>query len=674
MIDAHALMLLFDQAQEYAVENRLMLISHEFPDRAITTETVVLARDPLKVIADDLDALKIVPTMPTSDQFMAIAGHFYSRGVLYRFSGATSGHITMPITVAQTLLVGYKINRLLRTVELYHTTVYGTLPEFHPDVMPAAVIRLRAGATEIRSEDILSILPLYDYDTSHPGDRTFSIIPCLLPRASTMIDHRPFYHDSPPILDIWQMYPQGTVQYVMQSFEKQSDLLDIIDPTDPKAVYDPELYGVTLRAEIIRDPIDLPGDASIIFVDPQYGQDINPGTKSQPVASIRIAVAIFNAMPEKTTIFLNPGIYQQNYDRLVFTRDIEIVGYSLSADVRFSIQGRAWSFMGNVRMRNLLLHNIAVPPSSDGTAIIMAGTNRIDMLNCVIRYWEGTERIPLLDLENLFMTNCVCHNPDDHFQARLYPTQPTGFLGQQNLVIIGNWSSPFQWDPSNYTTTNAAAYTALVDPQRYDYLPVKDGPLAGEGTYATVGANVDGSAPDIGVYGGQYASEFPIKGYPVNQPAIFKYSLSSMFSPVMDHITDIETSVGIPTGTQIYGAVSFNGGGTWLAWDQYTAAWVEIPIGEIHQRGNTYDDLVQRIIAMGQIIPKGEIVYAWALTTTTKDETPVMRYVKTSYETKVDSYVPFDRSKVQIMVNEFSILIQNVSDTEKILNLAIVAY
>ena len=671
MLDAHGMMLLFDLMIQTSVDDRLTLISEEFPNSAITTEKVVYSRDPLKSISDDLDMLKIVPTVPASNRVQALAGKFYDRGVLYIFGGATTDAFVMPREDMISVFIGYKVDRIRSVVSLYVSEDYGTLSEFHPEVIPAALVQIRPQATSIVSSDIISLLPYYNFDTYHPGDRMQTVIPCIPSGGSVILDRRPFYRNDLPIIDVYTVIDSTTIQKVTHSFLDDNTYEDVLN-VFPACQYFSHANGVGIRKQEIRNPINLAAATNILFVSAQYGLDINTGSKTQPIRTLEKAIELYNADSTFDTIFIDAGQYtiQQT---LVVTRNITIIGHSIDkVDIQMIVPKVQFDFRCNsVELRTLLFHNSVHALASISSVIKFQNSAKI--FNCVFRSTPGAIHYPYFTAINLSIYNSIIHNVDNERDAFLWDVFPSGLISIQNMVIIGRWNNVFQVSEYNLQFTLDDATTAMVDPQRYNYLPVEGGRIHNTGSLNVVGVDIDGSLTDIGVYGGQYASMFPIKKCPTNTPVVFRYALPTMYTPVMEKIHNIVLIGEMPQGTQIYGAVSFNGGGTWLKWDIHTAAWKEIVLSQLHIVGNTYDELIHRISTYASIVPKGELVFAWGLVTTNPDITPIIRSVEIRYTTKSQSYIPYDRNNLDIIVNEFAILIKNKTATQ-IKNLMVVAY
>ena len=671
MLDAHSIMLLFDLIVQTSVDDRLALISSNFPEAAITTERVVYARDPLKSISDDLDMLKIVPTFPPSNSVQAIAGKFYDRGVLYVFGGATTDAFVMPREDGVFVFIGYKVDRIRNHVSLYVSEDYGTLSEFHPEVVPAAIVHIKPQVTAITSDDIVNLLPYYNFDTHHPGDRMQITIPCIPPGGSVILDRRPFYRNDVPIIDIYKVAGAATVQKVNHVFSNDNTYEDLTNVL-PACQHFAHLNGVGIRKNEVRLPIDLPYAPNILYVSSQYGLDVNTGSKTQPLLTLEKAIELYNADSTFDTIFIDEGQYiiQQT---LVINRDITIIGHSVDkVDIRMISPKLQLDFRcDNVELRTLLFHNSVHVVAS--TATLIKFQKNATIFNCVFRSTAGPLHYPYFSVTNLAIYNSILHNADNERNVKLWDVFPSGFVSMQNVVAIGGWDTPFQASAYNFEVSLVDANTVMVDPQRYNYLPVVGGRMLNTGNSYNVGANVDGTGTDIGVYGGRYASMYPLRKYPTNTLVVFRYALPTMYTPVMEKIHSMVLVGDMPSGTQIYGAVSFNGGGTWLKWDINTAAWKEIDLTRLHLVGNTYDELIHRISTYSTIVPKGELVFAWGFTTTNPDLTPIICSVETRYTTKSQSYVPYDRSKFDILINEFAILIKN-NTLEQIKDLMIVAY
>lgn len=670
-----------DMAARRAVDDRLYFIQAGVEHlQQQTTESVVFARDPLQPISKVLDSLKVIPSVPATNSIAITAGWFYCNGLLYAFPGSPNLAIHLSPDVTTTIFVGLKVNRTYHTVESYVNTEHGAMPSILPDVLPLALVQVRADATQILSDDIVDIRPFLHYDVSPPADKREVYIPCLGPMEGISFDRKP-YHTGAPQLQVWQKLGTTLSNYkVVHSYKKPVDYNEVESgefiPFTPlynganleySQVYD----GMRLKKIVTRNPVELFNrDADTVFVDPN-GSDSWPGTKARPVMTLDQAISVVAVKPEITTIYLNTGVYVSTTPKLlnravtILGRDPESVILRMAGNGYIRVDGSDTT--GTLRFQTVCLQfsgQIATPPADASNMWIRA--NRLAYYNCVFRIVSEAYACATLTLgyAYMFFTNCIFHNPYPLLgsTARIYPDEVLNFNGVQNCVYIGDWVTTKIVSSNNIDS-------ALVDPKlenipQFKYRPVYNSPCINAGTYNEVVADIDGSFPDIGLYGGQFASLADYAVYPLNKLAVFKYPLQSLFAPVLAKFASIAIEADIPTDTQIYGAVSFNGGKVWLTWNEGKAAWVAIELSQLVSSGNTMNYLRTKLQQIDLTEYHGEIILAIGLYTQDANKSPGVKTVTFTCDLSKDSLTPYPMDVLDVFVDDEAVYIRNRLDVQ----------
>jgi len=675
MLDAHVIINLFDVLAQINVDNQLSLIAAEDPDKAITTERTVYARDPLRSISDDLDQLKLVPTYPASGKFQVISGRFYDRGVMYIFGGAEYEIKDLPRAAEVFLYVGILVDRMRHLTELYVSEDYGTLTEFHPGTVPVGVVRLRPNSETILSTDIVNLLPLYNYDTDHPADKMQAYIPCLPPNGSIILDRRPFYRTKLPIIDIWQTFGGTLATVTSHVFESKDDAIDLLNPDNSGIDYDDDRKGISIGKEETIEYAPMPVGPHVIYISASRGVDIYDGTFHEPVASFGRAAEIFNSDPIYTTIFVEPGIYTPT-STVIFTRSVTIQGSdTLSVRIVFKYGFIGFDFQGSpATWKNVTFLQEEVLPIPYTGVCMTAGY--LLFYNCLFRNEPSYLQYPWIHTINVAFFNCIMHNLDKTYPAIMWMTLPTGSIAMWNNIIIGTWSNLFMigGGSSNWWVSEANFGIWIMDPVHWDYRIIKNSPLDGGGTSdGGIGQDLDGSNPDLGIYGGGHASKVPVPRFPTKQPSVFRFAHGTLFTPVMERILNITAVIEVPSGTKVFAAVTFNGGGNWLRWNSEYAAWQQVDLRNLQITGNTFEELRTALVEYGAIVPQGEFAIAWGFYTEDPKVSPILKSFDVHFKVHPESYVPFDRTQVQLYVNNFAILVHNKTNRE-IKSLQVVAY
>ncbi len=679
-----------DMAARRAVDDRLYFIqSGPDPEQQHTTESVVHARDPLQPIAKVLDALKVIPSVPASNSIAITAGWFYCQGLLYSFPGAPDIEVHLSQHTTSTIFVGLRIDSILHTVAPYVNTEHGKLPQILPDVVPLALVQVRAGATEILSDDIVDIRPFLHYDAASSLDKKEVHIACLGPYEGVSFGRKPF-HLGAPHLQVWQKVDATGDGYdVFHDYRKPEDYDEEADGVyapftalyqEEYVEYDPILDGVSLRKLVTREPIELfDRDVDTVFVNPN-GSDTWPGTKEQPVATLAQAVDIARVKPGITTIFLAEGVYIV-VDPLILARPLTFIGTDPDkAIIRISQNGYIRVQDEETHTDRLSFYTLSL---QFGGAIadyesellednVWIQANYFAAINCIFRIRIGTTTCAPLafGVMDMFFSNCIFHNPffilDD---AEIYPGPVEDFRGVQNSIYIGPWVTAKIAGDDNIDAEEVDPL--LEDISRFNYRPLPWSPCIDAGTPAEVALDVDGSLTDIGLYGGKYASMADIIRYPLQQLAVFRYPLQTLFAPVLGKLKQLVVDAYIPPNTEIYAAISFNGGKDWVAWDELTVGWVGVELNNIHETGNTLTYLQTKLQDIDLTEYSGEVVLGIGLYTQAINRAPGVRTMKFVWEVSKKALTPYPFSKLDVLVDEASVMVRNATD-EQVRDLVIV--
>lgn len=679
-----------DMVVRRAVDDRLYFIqAGPDPEQQHTTESVVYARDPLQPIAQVLDSLKVIPSVPNSNSVVITAGWFYCQGLLYSFPGAPDLPIHLSLHTTSTILVGLKIDRILNTVTPYVNVEHGKLPQILPDVVPLALVQVRAGATEILSDDIVDIRPFLHYDTASPADKKEIYIACLGPHEGISFSRQP-YHSGTPQLQVWQVVDKAQAGYVVSHDYRKPEGYDeneegVFAPftalhQSEYLAYDDTLDGVSLRKLVTRQPIELfDRDDGTVFVDPNGGATW-PGTKDQPVATLAQAVDIARVKPEITTIFLSEGVYVVT-TALLFPRPLALIGADpdkviirISQNGYFRVED-AVTFTTKLAFYTITLQFAGEIPDYANATLeynVWIQANYVAFLNCVFRIIQGASPCaPLVrGLTDMFFSNCIFHNPYPNLEgAEIYPGPVVDFRGVQNSIYIGPWDTVKIESSDNIDTDEQEP--GLENMATYNYRPLVGSPCIDAGSTAEVGLDVDGSLPDIGLYGGKYASMADIVRYPLQQLAVFRYPLQTLFAPVLGKLKNVAVEANIPANTEIYAAISFNGGKDWVSWDEATVGWKGTALATLHETGNTLVYLQTKLQNIDLTEYSGEVVLALGLYTQVVNRAPGVRTMRFTWEVSKEALTLYPLEKLDILVDGPAVMVRNATD-EQVRDLVIV--
>lgn len=669
-MDIQSLALLLDQQAKSDVDARLYFTMN---DGAIaqTTANTKYSTDPLKDIRTPLEALMVVPTDPPSDRIQLIGGHFYANGKLYPFPGMQSEKIRLDENKDTYCLVGVRIDPRTDSTTFYCGTEYGEFPFFDPSLIPAALIKIPAGHKKILSQFIMDLRPFIHYNVSTPEDRVVINLACISPKESVAISLRRNMR-LPPILSFYQKVPPPGVNTIVHNFSSEETVVSL---NGEKPFYDEKLGGLTIKKRTEAIPVDIPTGNNVLVVSPLTGNDMNPGTDKEPLRTVEAAVSKLNVSTIVDTIFVKEGIYAPERT-MVVERDVAIIGtnplkciFRLLKEFPF-MEGKA-----EVTFRTLQFQ-WAVKPDSAIPTMIQA-QDKISFYNCIFRQASQSEVIPwCIHADDFILTNCIVFNPFGDLPASkstFYQATPSavGIDRFENSVVIGPWNNTF---PSVSNIIYENGQDALLE-DLISFYPKEGSPTKDAGIETLVGSDTDGTAPDIGLYGGKYAAMQRVSQYPLTSMPVFKYHIQTMFSPVIQRFVSVTPLLGYaPPECKVYGAVSFDGGHTWLGWDENNGAWRKISdLNLLHIHGNLWDKLSARLVQMGPIPTKGEICFAWGLRTGLATHTPVIKGVKIVVKASGSSLTPIPMDKISALVAEDTVLITNQSD-EQLRDMVIVAY
>lgn len=670
MAGFHEFIKYHDALARQEVDDRLYMIMDENEHPVRTTENTVYARDPLQCISNILDALKVVPVTPVTNKVAIVAGHFYCGGELYTFPGAASVEIPIHPYLPTYIFVGLQVNKNTKEVTPWINTEYGVLPSYFPEILPLALIHKRPDADAFLSDDIIDIRPFQNFDVTIPRDKLEVEIDCLGPGEAVSFSRRP-YTGGAPFLQVWQRLGAGTVYNIVHDYRRPEDSLDSWRDFKPYKEllngeylrYNPATDGVSLDTLDRRLPVEFGNLPEVIFVSP-LGRDTWNGTKSTPVATIAQALSIANALPEKTTIWLDTGLYVCT-SPLTFSRPITFVGKDPeSVVVRFSSRGKLrFTYVGPepvvFRTMNLQFYGQIQFPDTQEAWI---HGDRVEVFNCVCRITsEASQCAPFFGaISSLFFTNCIFHqeHPVLNTVAKIWQdTMPSEFLGVQNSIYIGTWGHALQMGFSNINAN-------VVDPVLEDivqrkYRPDFGSPCIDAGVFTRVGNDIDGSLPDIGLYGGQFAALANNSVYPIGTLGVFRWPVQTLFGPMITSMHDIVDIVHKPANTEIYAAVSFNGGKTWVAWDIARAAWRLVQLDQLRTMGNTWEYMKEQLKRTDFTVYSEEIVIALGLWTSDPEQTPTVKYVEFQGDIDSTALTLYPMDQLDIFVNDTTVFLRN---------------
>ncbi len=670
MADFHEVIQYYDALQRGQVDDRLYMImdEHEHPYR--TTENTVYARDPLQPISKIMDALKVVPTVPVSNSVEIIGGHFYCGGQIYVFPGARSVEIVIHPYIATQIFVGLRVNKNTGEVTPWVNTEYGVIPSYFPEVIPLALITKRPDTEEFLSDDILDIRPFQNFDVAIPKDKREIEILCLGPNEGIAFSRRPFIGGA-PFLQVWQRIGKAAPSYdILHDFRHSEDSLDAWYDFRPFTglynpeylTYDPAMDGVSLKKHNRRASIELPALPSVVFVS-KLGRDTWPGTKDQPVATLKQALSIFNALPEKTTIWLGTGEYITT-TALTFSRDVTIIGQDpTNTHIRFASRGKL-RCEGELQFRTTGLQFYGQIQEPD-TYNAWVHSESLSLYNCVgTIFHEASICAPFFSaVSSLFFTNCVFQNrfPALDTTARIVdPAVPLpSFQGFQNLIYLGNWVAMLGISGVGSTSIHDAVTDPLFIANDGTFRPRQDSPCIDTGTAALVGVDLDGTLTDIGIYGGRFASMADNPAYPINQAAIFKWPVQTMFGSLIEKFEQITSVITQPADTKVQAIVSFTGGKTWLTWHEERAAWRVILFEQALSLAKSWEYTRERLLETDLSEYTEEVIIAFVLSTAHDQKAPAVSWVNFKCTFAPDTLSLYPMDQLDIFVNDTSAFIRN---------------
>lgn len=674
----HELIKLHDILTRQSIDDRLYFIMNEDPNLAVTTENTVHARSPLKPISDTLDMLLVSPNVPIDNTVNVSSGVFYSRGIPYVYAGGNSGPIDIDTFASTYVLICLAVDKVLGTTSLKVIAEYGNMPQFHSDIVPLALIHLASIDTKIKTDNIIDLRPWLHYDVAVSNlDRSIETISELKSGYSHTYSRKP-HHSAPPFINAYIDYDNTTGYRLTQKYSCIEDAIGIHN--SGLMAFNDIVHGITIKSNNNRIPITLGGLPEHIFVSAQFGKVNGTGTIIDPVLSLDAAASIFNSYPDKTTIYIGPGHYTIT-NTLTFDRSVLIIGHS-TEEVKLIFTGTldngivVTDPIGKLELRTIKIQpNILAAPDK-----ILFITNYLTMFNCVYINYSRQHILPMVKTENLILSNCVFHNPEDSVVLDLWlPSHlPNNFIGMQNLIILGRWAAgQFQGGPNNLSDqiTSIKENLKLENIDEQKYRPMFGSNCIDTGTYTLVNADIDGSAPDIGIYGGKYAAFPDIITVPIHEPVVFKHKISGLVSPIIKNFRSINVWLEKDSASmaELFGAISFNGGYEYVAWDSSTDAWKVIDIKKIHEQGNVWTDLVNRLLNMGDIVTKGEIVIAWGLISYSAAHSVTLRSVDYICGISDNARVVYPLYNLNVLVDDSSIMVTNTT-ADTIKNLTIVSW
>ena len=343
----------------------------------------------------------------------------------------------------------------------------------------------------------------------------------------------------------------------------------------------------------------------MLVVSPLTGNDMNPGTNNEPLRTFEAAVSKLNISTNVDTIFIREGIYAP-VAPIEVNRDVTIIGTNpMKCIFRLLKDQQFLETNSQVTFRTLQFQWSIRPESGIQSMVLAKG--KISFYNCVFRQAHQQGVIPwCIHADDFILSNCVVYNPFWKMPASksiFYQPVAGGAVGIdrfENTIVLGPWNQVF---PSVSNIIESLGQ----DPKLEDliqFYPLEDSPCIDTGIETLVGADNDGTAPDIGLYGGKYASMRRVSQYPLAVMPVFKYHIQTMFSPVIKRFVSVTPLLGYaPPECKVYGAVSFDGGHTWLGWDEHRGAWRKITdLNLLHIHGNTWDKLSERLVLMALLL------------------------------------------------------------------------
>ena len=244
-----------------------------------------------------------------------------------------------------------------------------------------------------------------------------------------------------------------------------------------------------------------------------------------------------------------------------------------------------------------------------------------------------------------------------------------------NNIILGTWGHPFPTGPTSQNLFDLSPDASVVGLEDLLKFYPKPGSMAiQQGIVTLVGANKDGSRTDIGLYGGGFASQARVSSYSVRDMVIFRYTAMTMFSPSLKRFINAMPLTGYSLQQHnIRCAVSFNGGHTFLAWNESAAAWAVINMDRFKDQANTPQDLANRLINMGDVGTRGEIVIAWGMWTTDPTQTPIIRGIDLQVQSDGLAIKPIWPDQLDMLISDESIMLTNIGH-DRLYNITVVVY
>lgn len=679
-MDIQGLALLLDQQARSEVDARLWF-TYENGSVANTTQNTIYAVDPLKNIATPLESMITTPTDPPSKRVHLIGGHFFANGKLYAFPGMESDEIEISATVDTYVLTGVRIDPFTDYTSFYCETYYGEWPFMDPAVIPSALIKIPAGQQRILSQFIVDLRPFIHYNVSSAEDRVVIDVACINPGESIAFSLLR-NHRLPPIMSFYKKQPPSGVQTILHTFDSL-DKITVLTEDQPE--YDAGQNGIRLKYHMSTTPVDIPTGSNVLVLSAEFGRDSNPGTYNDPMGTIEGAIDRMNSNPRYDTIFILAGRYRPK-KTLNITRSVTLVGQDphtcifdlrdnkvfIETDPDATLTIKTMQFYWTVQ-------------ESSGVEDLIDARGAIYFMNCLFKQGLANKVPRMLRFwKSCYISNCVIYNPfsDDYpvsispFYRRVGGWDATKYVDRvENSMILGQWNQSFVSGVSTRNLIEQNGDTLGIEDKTYFY-PEENSPAIDYGLAYLVGVDLDGSPTDTGLYGGKFASGSRVKQYSLTDLPVFRYKIQTMFSPVIGRfvgITPIFTNFN--NAGEVYGAVSFDGGHVWLAWDELLGAWRKITsLKRLDVEGNTARDLAQRLVNMGPIPTKGEICFAWGLKTTNRKQTPVLRAVRYVVRANGDTLLPlYPESQLGVAVAEDTVMVTNLT-SENINDLVIVAY
>lgn len=678
-MDIQGLALLLDQQARGEVDARLWFTADNggIPN---TTQNTVYAVDPLKEIATPLESMMTTPTDPPSKRIHLIGGHFFANGKLYPFPGMESEEIEISSTVDTYVLTGVRIDPFTDYTSFYCKTYYGEWPFMDPAVIPSAIIKIPAGQTKILSQFIVDLRPFIHYNVSCAEDRVVIDVACINPGESiafSLLRHQKL----PPILNFYKKQPPSGVQTIIHTFDSM-DQITVLTKDQPE--YDAGQNGIRLKYHEATIPVDIPTGSNVLVLSATLGKDSNPGTYDNPMGTLEGAIDRLNSNPAYDTIFIIDGRYRPK-KTLNIQRPVMIIGRDPHTCIFDLRDNQAFFTTGdgvNVTIRTMQF--FWTIPESGGVEDLIDAHGDIYFMNCIFIQGLAAKVVRMLRFDkSCFITNCIIYN---QFSA-IYPESVSKFYRRsdtwdasayvdrvENSIVLGSWDQPFISGVSTRNLIEQNGDVPLLEDNIYFY-PADNSPAKDYGMAYLVGIDKDGSPTDTGLYGGQFASGYRTKQYSLTDLPVFRYKIQTMFSPVIGRFMDITPIfTNFNNSGEVYGAISFDGGHVWLAWDEPLGAWRRITsLNNLDREGNTARDLAQRVVNMGPIPTKGEICFAWGLKTTNINHSPVLRAVRYTVRANGDTLLPiYPENQIGVVIAEDTIMITNLT-TANINDLVIVA-